>query len=258
LKSCAVHHDIASFKVRLLPATILTKEGQMKAFASVAIAVVMLLVPALGFAKDGKTYKHAAEYQVATLDQTLRVNTGSDVTLAKSGTDAKLSSGGQGIHLLYTDQGNFRVEAPVNKGRTFGLAFATAMANSNRPAWAQQSSATIHNKWFLDNVRPGTKVMFAAECNKPNKKHPYDTVRCMFYIPDPDSTDHEYETTGDFTPILAGDSSNVQKAADTLCGKGKLSASVEAQMCPAPTPTPIAPPPQPADAVAPAPAASNK
>jgi hypothetical protein len=70
----------------------------------------------------------------------------------------------------------------VNKGRSFGNALATGMANSNRPAWAQQQAATIHNKWFLGNVQPGTKVLFATACAKPNKKHPNDTVRCTFLV----------------------------------------------------------------------------
>ncbi len=213
------------------------------------VATVLLFIPALGFAKGDKTYKHASEYQVAILDQNLRVTTGSDVTLAKNTTDAKLGPGGQGIHLLHTEQGNYRVEAPVNKGRSFGLALATGMANANRPAWAQESAATIHNKWFLDNVEPGTKVLFAAECSKPNKKHPNDAVRCTFYFPDPDSAEHEYETLGDFTPYLFGDGSNTQKTANTLCGTGKLRPDVEAQLCggtPDPKPAASTPVPVPA------------
>jgi len=205
----------------------------MKRTAVAALAALMF-IPALGFAKDAKTYKHASEYQMATLDQNLRIVTGSDLTVAKSQTDAKLGDGGQGIHLLYTDQGNYRVEAPVNKGRSIALALATGMANTNRPVWAQQRAATIHNKWFMDGVQPGTKVLFASECAKPNKKHPNETVRCTFWFPDPDSTDHEYETLGDFTPLLAGNGSNTQKTANVLCGTGKLKPEVEAQLCQAP------------------------
>jgi hypothetical protein len=191
----------------------------------------LFFMPVSGHAHDKKSYKHAAQYQLATLDKSFRVATGNDVTLGKSQTDAKLDSGGQGMHMLYTEQGNFRVEAPVNKGRSFGNAFATAMANSNRPAWAQQQAATIHNKWFLDNVESGTKVLFATQCTKPNKKHPNDTVRCTFWFPDPDSADHEYETLGDFTPYITGDGSNTQATANTLCGTGKLKPDVEAQLC---------------------------
>jgi hypothetical protein len=209
-------------------------------FSSRSVALLFLtFLPGIAFAKDAKTYKHASQYQFAVLDRTLRVSTGTDVTAAKSTTDAKLGDGGQGIHLLFTDEGNYRVEAPVNKGRSFAAAMATGMANTNRPVWARQEAVTIHNKWFLDNVQAGTKVLFAAECARPNKKHPNETVRCTFFLPDPDSSSHEYETTGDFTPYLAGDGSNVQKTANTLCGSGKLKPEVEAQLCgPGPGATP--------------------
>ncbi|MBZ5688985.1 MAG: hypothetical protein LAP86_28595 [Acidobacteriia bacterium] len=206
-----------------------------------AVAAALLFIPALGFAKDAKTYKHASEYQVAILDQNLRVETGSDATLGKNTTDAKLGPGGQGIHLLHTDAGDYRVEAPVNKGMTFLSAMGS---NASNPA------KTYHNKWFLDNVQPGTKVLFAAECAKPNKKHPTGAVRCSFYFPDPDSSDHEYATLGDFTPFSSGDGSNTQKTADTLCGTGKLKPEVEAQLCGGP-PTPATAPSSPVPAPAP-------
>ncbi len=38
---------------------------------------------------------------------------------------------------------------------------------------------------------------------------------------------------GDFTPLQAGNGSNVQKTADTVCGTGKLKPEVEAQLRPA-------------------------
>lgn len=201
------------------------------------LALTTLCLSAFGQTK--KSYKHAAQYEVATLDKTIRLTTGTDVTAGKSQTDAKLDAGGQGMHFLYTDHGNFRVEAPVNKGRSFANALATGMNNQNRPVWAQQQAATIHNKWFLDNVQPGTKVLFASECAKPNKKHPNDTVRCTFWFPDPDSENHEYETLGDFTVYTAGDGSNTEKTANSLCGTGKLNPAVEAQIC---SPAPAAPP----------------
>jgi hypothetical protein len=207
-----------------------------------AVAAVLLFIPVLGFGKDAKTYKHASEYQVAILDQNLRVATGSDVTLGKTSTDAKLA-GGQGIHLLHTDAGDYRVEAPINKG----LSILSAMASN-----AYNPPVIYHNKWFLDNVQPGTKVLFASECARPGRKHPNEPVRCTFYFPDPDSSDHEYATLGDFTPFAAGDGSNTQKTANTLCGTGKLKPDVEAQLCggtTAPTPAPepvLAPIPAPA------------
>src|SRR6202167_4100424 len=214
----------------MIPHKLLTIEGQMNLTACRAAATALLFVPALGFSKDTKAYKHVSQYQIAILDQNLRVETGSDVTLAKSITDAKLGPGGQGIHLLHTDAGDYRVEAPINKG----LTILSAMGST-----PYTPAKTYHNKWFLDNLQPGTKVLFASECAKPSKKHPNDAVRCTFYFPDPDSSDHEYETLGDFTPFMAGDGSNTQKTANTLCGTGKLRPDVEAQLCggtPAPTP----------------------
>ena len=191
----------------------------MKCFTVKYVLAVLLLV-AVGHAQ--KTYKHASEYQVAVLDENARVGTGTDVTLGKTRTDAKLDRGGQGFHFLHTDRGNYRVEAPVNKGMSFMAALAT-----QRGATPQ----TYHNKWFLDTVPAGTDVLFAAQCDKPNKKHPNDVVRCEFWFPDPDSDTHEYKTTGDFTPYMEGDGSNTQKAANVLCGTGKLNPETEKKIC---------------------------
>lgn len=195
---------------------------------SAVLALALMLAGATGLngQKTPKTYKHAAQYQVAVLDQNLRVVTGNDVTLSKTGTDSKLGAGGQGIHLLHTDAGDYRVEAPINKGASFLSAMAAGMAN------VPEAAQTIHNKWFLDTVQPGTKVLFAAACAKPNKKHPNDVVRCQYWFPDPDSTSHEYETIGDFTPYIVGDGSNMQNTANALCGTGKLNPATEAQICP--------------------------
>lgn len=201
-----------------------------------ALALLPMGILSLNAQNSGKTYKHAAQYQVAILDQNLRVDTGNDATLAKTQTDSKLGAGGQGIHLLHTDAGDFRVEAPVNKGASFLSAVAAGMANT--PGAAK----TYHNKWFLDGVQAGTKVLFASECARPNKKHPNETVRCTFWFPDPDSIKHEYETLGDFTPYTAGDGSNTAKAANALCGAGKLNPATEAMICPT---TPVAPLPAP-------------
>jgi hypothetical protein len=219
----------------------------MKAATFGTVATALLFIPCTLPCQNAKTYKHASEYQVAILDQNLRVATGSDVTLAKSTTDAKLNGGSQGIHLLHTDAGDYRVEAPVNTG----LSILSAMGSS-----AANPAKTFHNKWFLDNVQPGTKVLFASQCANPNKKHPNEPVRCTFYFPDPDSSSHEYLTIGDFTPFGAGDGSNTQKTANSLCGTGKLKPEVEAQICgEAPTPPPpvAAPSPVPAPVAAPAP-----
>lgn len=179
---------------------------------------ILLLIPAFGFAET-KTYKHASEYQMGILEVTIRKEFSNQVTIAKTVTDRNLSSGGMGFKILSTDAGIYRVEPPVNKG----MSILSALGDKN--------PTTYHNKWFLDSVEPGTNVLFAAECKRPNKKHPNDTVECSFWFPDPDSTTHEYATTGDFTPFILGDGSNTQNTANVLCGTGKLKPEVEAQLC---------------------------
>ena len=199
-----------------------------------ACCALLLSVPLcqIAFAGGQKTYKHVSAFQVAVLDQTIRVHTGSDATLGRSSTDAKLDQGGQGIHFLHTDAGDYRVEAPVNTGASILAAMAT-------PRY--QVAPTIHNKWFLDKVQPNTNVLFAVKCANPNKKHPNQTVRCTFWFPDPDSDSHEYMTLGDFTPYMVGDGANTAKVANALCGTGKLNPETEAKLCTPPAPAPVPP-----------------
>ncbi len=202
---------------------------RLRAFCALFLSV---LVCGIAFAGGQKTYKHASEFQVAILDQTIRVYTGSDATLGHSSTDAKLDQGGQGVHFLHTDSGDYRVEAPVNTGATILAAMATPQ---------YQRAPTIHNKWFLDKVQSNTNVLFAVKCATPNKKHPNETVRCTFWFPDPDSDSHEYMTLGDFTPYMVGDGANTAKVANALCGTGKLNPETEAKLCTVQPPAPVPP-----------------
>jgi len=160
----------------------------------IAFLLPIVFTP-LAHGGEKKSYKHASEFQMATLDQSIRLNTGGDVTASKTVTDAKLDVGGQAVRFLHTDAGDYRVEAPINKGASFLVAMAT-------PTY--QRAQVVHNKWFLDNVKPNTQVLFAVKCGNPNKKHPNDVVRRIFYFPDPDSENHEYMTAGDFTPYALG------------------------------------------------------
>jgi hypothetical protein len=201
---------------------------RLRAFCALLLSA---LVCPIAVAGTGKTYKHASEYQVAVLDQTIRVQTGSDLTLGHTSTDAKLDQGGQGFHFLHTEAGDYRVEAPINTGASILAAMATPQ---------YQTAPTIHNKWFLDKVQSNTNVLFAVKCAAPNKKHPNETVRCTFWFPDPDSDSHEYMTLGDFTPYIVGDGANTAKVANSLCGTGKLNPDTEAKLC-APPASPAPP-----------------
>ena len=202
---------------------------RLRAFCALLSSALVCHIAAAG---GGKTYKHAVEYQVAVLDQTIRLHTGSDATIGHTSIDAKLDEGGQGVHFLHTDNGDYRVEAPVNSGATILAAMAT-------PTY--QRAPTIHNKWFLDKVQPNTNVLFAVKCANPNKKHPNQATRCTFWFPDPDSNSHEYMTAGDFTPYMVGDGANTAKVANALCGTGRLNPPTEAKLCTVLQPA-IAPP----------------
>jgi len=187
---------------------------------------ILLLIPVYGFAKT-KTYKHASEYQIGMLEMTIRKEFSNVETIAKTVTDRNLSSGNTlGFYILYTDAGFYRVQSPINKGLTY-----LSIVDSALDKKQSKNAKTYINKWFLDNVESGTNVVFAAECNKPNKKHPNDMVKCRFWFPDPDSTYHEYATIGDFTPFILGDGSNTKNTANVLCGTGTLKPEVEAQLC---------------------------
>jgi hypothetical protein len=95
---------------------------------------------------------------------------------------------------------------------------------------------TIHKEWFMDQLHEGDKILFDAKCNKHNN--------CEFYLPDPDKTGKEIVTVGYYRADVAKTNTT------TLCGKGKLSPAVEAQVCP------INPPGSPANSPPPNPTAS--
>jgi len=103
---------------------------------------------------------------------------------------------------------------------------------------------TIHKAWFMDNLHDGDKVLFAAKCDMKHAQH-----RCEFWLPDPSKPGKEISTMGGFSPAVA------QTNTTSLCGMGKLSASVEAQVCPKAEPqAAVAPVMQSAVAESPAPA----
>ena len=75
----------------------------------------------------------------------------------------------------------------------------------------------VHKQWFVDKLHDGDKVLFAAKCDKKNN--------CWFWLPNPDKAGSEFTTQGYFLPDAA--ETNTQ----SLCGKGKLTAQVEAEVC---------------------------
>jgi hypothetical protein len=120
------------------------------------------------------------------------------------------------VHFVTTADGVYSIEAPTSVAGTMLAGMAT---NGNAP--------TIHKGWFMDNLHEGDKVLFAAKC----KTHHNNHTSCEFWLPNPDKTGKEIMTVGVFSPAVAKTNTS------QLCGTGKLSASVEAQVCnPAPAP----------------------
>jgi hypothetical protein len=101
----------------------------------------------------------------------------------------------------------YAIEAPLSIGRTLAAGMLTGGLAPN-----------IHQQWFMDDLHEGDKILFRFKCNNKNN--------CTYWLPNPDHAGKEYITLGYFRPDVA--KSNTQ----TLCGKGKLSAAVEAQVCP--------------------------
>jgi hypothetical protein len=75
----------------------------------------------------------------------------------------------------------------------------------------------VHKAWFMYDLHEGDKVLFFPKCDKHN--------RCTFYLPNPDKAGKEIETQGSFSP------SGARTNTSQLCGSGKPSAAVEAQVC---------------------------
>lgn len=74
-----------------------------------------------------------------------------------------------------------------------------------------------HKAWFMDDLHEGDKVLFSAQCDKHG--------RCQIQVPNPEKPDRVFHTVGHFYPNVAKSNTNV------LCGRGKLSAAMEAELC---------------------------
>ena len=107
---------------------------------------------------------------------------------------------------MVTDSGAYAIEAPTQAAATF---FQGIFVSPSLP--------DVHIQWFMDDLHTGDKVLFAAKCDKHNN--------CLFWLPKPDQPGKEYHTNGWFRPRIAPTNTT------QLCGTGKLSAAIEAQVC---------------------------
>jgi hypothetical protein len=165
-------------------------------------------MPITMFAKND----HSKEYKVGILQSTEQVNTG---TFISCDHGCMAQSTGHNVHYVVTEEGVYTITSPTSAGRSI---LVGTLVSPDLP--------DVHIQWFLDDLNIGDKVLFAAECDKHNN--------CMFWLPKPDQQGKEYHTTGWFRPRVAATNTT------QLCGTGKLSAAVEAQVCSTPaasTPT---------------------
>jgi hypothetical protein len=191
----------------------------MRKFAIIALITV---VASIAWGKDKPAY------QVGTFMETRQQSDGtySHVSCGLYNCSGSAYSAAHNVHEVQTPDGVYTIEAPVSVGGTLALAMLSG------------SSPIIHKEWFMDNLHEGDQVLFSAQCNKHN--------HCTIRLPNPDKPDKVIETQGFFFPSIA--KTNVS----TLCGKGKLTPEVEAQVCNQPTttvPAIVQPAPAPAPAV---------
>ena len=192
--------------------------------------VVFLLLASCAIARD------KPPYEVGTFLSSRQVSDGSYSTAScgSFGCNGSAYNAAHNVHLVQTPDGVFSIEAPVSVAGSILLSMAT---NGNSP--------TVHKAWFMNNLHEGDKVLFSAACNKHN--------RCTIRLPNPDKPTKEILTLGFFFPAIAKTNTTV------LCGTGRLTADVEAQVCTQgnpPTP-PAAPSPDPPRAQKPVSAASS-
>ena len=169
----------------------------------------LLVIPALCISASAFARDHASQYQVGTFLSTNRADDGS-YSMAQCSGGGCSSTGyraSHNQHQIETDEGIYTLDAPVSVGGTILVGMLTPGG----------LSPTIHKGWFMDDLREGQQVLFYPVCNK---RHV-----CRFWLPNPDKVGKEIFTTGWFAPAVA--TTNTA----TLCGTGKLSATVAAQVC---------------------------
>ena len=165
-------------------------------------SLLFLLLASCALAKDKPPYEVGVFLSSRQVDD----GTYSSASCGSFGCNGSAYSAAHNVHLVRTPDGIFSIEAPVSVGGTFLLGM---LSNGQSP--------TVHKAWFMDDLHEGDKVLFSAQCNKHN--------RCTIRLPNPDKPTKEILTLGFFFPAIAKTNTTV------LCGTGRLTADVEAQVC---------------------------
>ena len=174
-----------------------TRRKLIKHLQSVLL-IVALAVPALAV-------KREQQYEVGKFVQLVRIDKGS---VSEQGNAGLLGRGnvrtknlGHMAAIVATEEGQYVIDPPVS------VAAIILLGETVDPSKA----------WFMDLLKPGDPVAFAAKCNKHGQ--------CSFRVPNPDKPGKEFLTAGSFRPAQA------KSNALSLCGTGKLDAKAEADLC---------------------------
>jgi hypothetical protein len=172
------------------------------ALICVCCLIALAITPA--FAKD-----HASRYQVGTFLSTERLGDGtySYASCGSFGCSGSAYNASHNVHYVQIPDGLYAINAPVSVAGTFFLGLSTPGG----------ISPTVHKLWFMDDLHDGDKVLLTAKCNQHNL--------CQFWLPNPDKPGKEFITNGSFHPVVSKTNTT------SLCGKGKLLAAVEEQVC---------------------------
>ncbi len=168
------------------------------------IACLIVIVASCAFATD-----HSSAYQVGIFKETQAVSDGSysSASCGTLGCSGSAYNASHNVHFVQTADGVYTIAAPISVGNTLLLGLSTPGGDA----------PTVHKAWFMDQLHDGDKVLFAVGCNKHNQ--------CTFWLPNPDKVGKEIVTEGWFAPAVAPSNTT------SLCGTGKLTAAVEAQVC---------------------------
>jgi hypothetical protein len=195
-------------------------EGTVVMTRAERIVTVLAVLGVLVAFAQAREKDHSADYQVGTFSSTGAISDGSYANCSGGGCSGYNAA--HNVHFVNTSSGTYSIEAPASMA---GTMLVGMMSGGNSP--------TIHKGWFMDNLHEGDKVLFAAKCKTYRNSH----TSCQFWLPNPDKAGKEIATAGAFSPAVAKTNTS------QLCGTGKLSRSIEAQVCntaPAPEEPPAA------------------
>jgi PEGA domain len=173
------------------------------------LKLILVALLALSLSTPALAGDHTSKYQVGTFLSTVRADDGSYALAQCSGAGCSATHyhASHNQHQIQTSDGVYTLNAPISVGGTLLVGMFTPGG----------IAPTIHKGWFMDDLHEGQRVLFYPDCNK---RHV-----CRFWLPNPDKAGKEILTTGWFEPAVA------ETNTTTLCGSGKLSPSVAAEVC---------------------------